>query len=618
MHCTFCALYFNGCKELQEYAKQYEIKHRRKIILPCVIPWESGSNKYASQKGTGGFGTIRNAVTPIKCSKQLSESNDGVVPWMSCPQLHDKELASQAGLTPFGGIREHVIKVQDKEGERKKDISKLVGDQSSECILKIWSQANPNAKNGQLFGKHRDAITNVRGGRQLSQEELNASRAAIPKFHDPRETVAAKAKKAHSIRSDRSISNKQAEMEMKNMRGRSDDNVADSNYMAWIGGQITLRSKIQSNDLCESPASTTSKSYFDRVTNGRGCLRGRRGGETREQGKVTGELEFDGRERRMMNFTALYRLLHLCVIAILLDGIDGSMEFSEHLVSDSEIVNLVNQFRLHDVNKANDGQIILDYQRHTTGNDPIDRAQRRFFKRVDAALLEKNTYKKWRALSNKFIPDVGIEESNTPEKQKAIDDFLDAILNTTIWQNFFQFLKTKGHPYAANFGTFRASIKQLWFEGYSRNLHFIDTSGFEHVFMGEYKNGDVSGMHSWLRFYLLEQNASQQFDYRGYTAKRFDFMAAVKFSWRNHLKRYASFFIGTSPEFDLALYTLCFITRQSRNKCKVEIDGCPFFITSFNFKQRGKTFVGTVYPVSGPFTQKCREYNSDKYHSFLK
>lgn len=33
---------------------------------------------------------------------------------MSCPQLHDKELASQAGLTPFGGIREHAIKVQEK------------------------------------------------------------------------------------------------------------------------------------------------------------------------------------------------------------------------------------------------------------------------------------------------------------------------------------------------------------------------------------------------------------------------------------------------------------------------------------------------------------------------
>lgn len=61
MHCTFCVLYCNGYLELQDYAKQQEIKHRRKVILPCVIPWEYGSNKYASQKGTGGFGTIRNA-----------------------------------------------------------------------------------------------------------------------------------------------------------------------------------------------------------------------------------------------------------------------------------------------------------------------------------------------------------------------------------------------------------------------------------------------------------------------------------------------------------------------------------------------------------------------------
>nr|CDP91066.1 Bm4393 [Brugia malayi] len=45
---------------MQRNTKQ-EVKHRRRIILPCVIPWEYGTNKYASQKGTGGFGTIRNA-----------------------------------------------------------------------------------------------------------------------------------------------------------------------------------------------------------------------------------------------------------------------------------------------------------------------------------------------------------------------------------------------------------------------------------------------------------------------------------------------------------------------------------------------------------------------------
>lgn len=39
----------------------------------------------------------------------------------------------------------------------------------------------------------------VKGGRRFSQKELNACRAAIPKFQDPRETVAAKAQKAGDV-----------------------------------------------------------------------------------------------------------------------------------------------------------------------------------------------------------------------------------------------------------------------------------------------------------------------------------------------------------------------------------------------------------------------------------
>lgn len=47
-----------------------------------------------------------------------------------------------------------------------------------------------------------------------------------------------------------------------------------------------------------------------------------------------------------------------------------------------------------------------------------------------------------------------------------------------------------------------------------------DTSGFEHVFMGEAKNGEVSGMHSWLRMYLLENDPKERFDYMGFLVKR--------------------------------------------------------------------------------------------------
>lgn len=71
MYCPLCLLH-DG---LQDYAQELEKKHRRKIVLPCVIPWEYGSNKYASQKGTAGFGTFRNASEFISYFYHLEQFN---------------------------------------------------------------------------------------------------------------------------------------------------------------------------------------------------------------------------------------------------------------------------------------------------------------------------------------------------------------------------------------------------------------------------------------------------------------------------------------------------------------------------------------------------------------
>uniref|UniRef100_A0A915CGI5 Uncharacterized protein n=1 Tax=Parascaris univalens TaxID=6257 RepID=A0A915CGI5_PARUN len=251
-------------KNTQEYVNPQAEKHRRKIVLPCVIPWEYGTNKYASQKGTGGFGTIRNATTVVKSSKELSESNDGVVPWMNCPPLRDKELASQSGLTPFGGFREHIAKVQEREGEAKKDINKLVNDPNSEKILKIWSQPSPQAKNLQSFGKHRDAITTTIGGRRFSQKELNECRAAIPRFQDPRETLAAKAKKPAEGRATGFHDSRKTVMHIEGLDRTEQDEIDSNRYMAWLGGQVTLQSQSGTGGF-QKPRDVVSTSYYDRV-----------------------------------------------------------------------------------------------------------------------------------------------------------------------------------------------------------------------------------------------------------------------------------------------------------------------------------------------------------------
>ncbi|VDO55853.1 unnamed protein product [Onchocerca flexuosa] len=191
------------------------------------------------------------------------------------------------------------IEKHNTEGEKKKDINKIVGDQTSESILKIWSQANPDAKNDQLFGKHRDAVMEVKGGRQFSQKELDASRAAIPKFQDPRETAAAKAQKASVIsiftRCNGLVENKQTET---GNAKRNEDNVLDSNYMAWIGGQLTLQSESNPNDLQKSH-DIISKSYFDRVMSEKEYVMGKAKKEKREKAKLRSKFELDGRERKI-------------------------------------------------------------------------------------------------------------------------------------------------------------------------------------------------------------------------------------------------------------------------------------------------------------------------------
>lgn len=45
-----------------------------------------------------------------------------------------------------------------------------------------------------------------------------------------------------------------------------------------------------------------------------------------------------------------------------------------------------------------------------------------------------------------------------------------------------------------------------------------DSCGFEHVFVGETKNGqEVMGLHNWIQFYLQEKH--NHVDYKGYKAR---------------------------------------------------------------------------------------------------
>uniref|UniRef100_A0AC35UHW8 Endoribonuclease n=1 Tax=Rhabditophanes sp. KR3021 TaxID=114890 RepID=A0AC35UHW8_9BILA len=302
------------------------------------------------------------------------------------------------------------------------------------------------------------------------------------------------------------------------------------------------------------------------------------------------------------------KIVFIILAIFILNSIQESIPAFDIL--DYELIDLVNKLRELDNNKAEPGQISLNYQGHTTTRDVFDNAKLPLFKNVNQNLLRRKSYASLIKLMDNYEADVASVETSTPEEEREISEFLLNVFKSPLSNYLYEFLQRKNHPYAVDKKTYAKWMRQLWFGTYSRARGVQNSSsGFEHVFIGEIKN-EVIGMHNWLRFYILEKNSTMdKFDYKGFLVKRFNLLAAVKYSWLSQYKKSGSFLIGSSPEFDFSLYTLCFLSRRGMSTCNIEIDNCPLSITSYDMIQNGKVFIGTMFPSAGRITESCKERN---------
>lgn len=69
----------------------------------------------------------------------------------------------------------------------------------------------------------------------------------------------------------------------------------------------------------------------------------------------------------------------------------------------------------------------------------------------------------------------------------------------------------------------------------------------------------------------------------------------VRSKYNGYDKPVTTIFVGTSPELEMALYTVCFYARPDGN-CPVSLGGTKFDIVTHKFKYRGNDLVGTAYP----------------------
>ncbi|EYB93068.1 hypothetical protein Y032_0186g1062 [Ancylostoma ceylanicum] len=264
--------------------------------------------------------------------------------------------------------------------------------------------------------------------------------------------------------------------------------------------------------------------------------------------------------------------------------------------SDAKLQDLVNKMRAADVDKAGPGDYKLDWGSKETGTS--DNSKNDLFVYVNETLYQRPVYANFITVvqKNLFTPDVcKAEASMSGFRKSQIQLMLDTWTSTQVFNLAFQFLKDNGNKHATDLDTFKTFLFNLWFGTYSRCNGPDGSSGFEHVFIGEWKSGTVDGQHSWVTYYNFQK--ADKINYHGYYSYVADLTGTFQYVWANQMKKKGGFLIGTSPAFDFSLFTVCSLMYSGNEGCRYSIDGHPLAVTSYTQSCDAGTCLSTSYPV---------------------
>lgn len=207
-----------------------------------------------------------------------------------------------------------------------------------------------------------------------------------------------------------------------------------------------------------------------------------------------------------------------------------------------------------------------------------DWAKEPLFTRVDPAVFQRGTFKMFKDLMDNYETEVGSSEKVTAEELKEEMRFVSAVCASPVMKYVEAYCKKKHWgPWERDYkaarrydkGDWKAYVRRIWFELYPRlgGSRVLDSCGFEHVFVGEHaldKQGKptVKGLHNWVMFHDMEVKGN--LDYKGYLDNKGTQhnganncqLLGLQFAWNDKLKPASTMFVGTTPEFEMALYTM--------------------------------------------------------------
>lgn len=279
--------------------------------------------------------------------------------------------------------------------------------------------------------------------------------------------------------------------------------------------------------------------------------------------------------------------------------------------------------------------ILLDIQVEASGKRSIDLATNPLFNRVNEEKFKLPTYVSFINLLDNYIANFRAEDILSEDEQNEIEIFLDKIVETEPIQIAYTYI-TEKLGVTLSKAEFRKSLRRIWFEMYTNHYKGKSTyfcSGFEHVFVGEAKFdanfrtsrdrtqnlGEISGYHSWIKFYLDEKVRNVnflgfKFDLRGNEIPKNPNVITLQMlqdltNSRGELvaqlfKKKGGFFVGSSPECEMAIGTVAFYEsldgRLKQDKRRTTINGGIYDLVLFrNITVEGNRgeFIRSFFPV---------------------
>ncbi|CAE1328184.1 ENDOU [Acanthosepion pharaonis] len=234
---------------------------------------------------------------------------------------------------------------------------------------------------------------------------------------------------------------------------------------------------------------------------------------------------------------------------------------TEGFEPDSELSEFLTKIWELDDNKCNPGEHFqIDLQGYV-GYKGGDWARDKLFEWVDEdTIFSRRTYKAFRALLDNYEMEAGQAETYTFEEKQETVEFIDAIMETDVMKETHKFLASKKLA-PEEVGNFKWKLLNLWFKLVRRtkNDRDLDSSSFEHVFVGETRQEGMIGLHNWIQYYLQEKAGN--INYQGYRRRatnlddEVDRLICTKFLWRERQEKPScSMFLGSSPDDWHSLY----------------------------------------------------------------